>query len=309
MENLDQNSDSTSELSGRTEVCLKEKKTCYQPYCFSCQEICTIRCLVKQNDLFKDLSTLLQKSMKYFCRTAHTFFLRLEDFKVKSYDDFKALLSKAVPKTITTNQAAIRAMLVKLIREIPSPLVSLRPLFDLFDELVKPTHKQIGIEDKVLIGNHPGCAMVDMQQPIDKMVELINKDHSLLDYIIFQGYALFTSVSKYVADFQSKKPFVALNSGLDILIGTTCGLHKYAMTGQKSNCDQVGGFPTLGMPLPKWLWKPKTHKACQQVKNIVLWGPKGSLPTDMEMKDDTDEKKTVRRKRLTLKVDPKNIKH
>jgi len=109
---------------------------------------------------------------------------------------------------------------------------------------------------------------------MEKMIAMIKKDHSLIDFIVFQGYALFTSISKYVSDFLMKKHFVSVNSGLDMLIGTTCGLIKYGKTGETSKCDQIGGYPTLDMPLPKRIWKGKTQRACEQVRDGVVYGPR-----------------------------------
>ncbi|CAL8116651.1 unnamed protein product [Orchesella dallaii] len=316
MEQVSSDSSSTSSdtgISGRSNTCEARQKSCLTIPSFSVREVCTIQCLVKESNLFKDLPFILQKCLKYFCRTSNTFFMRLNEFKIKTWEDYKSIMQAAVPRTITTVQAALRAMLVKLIMEVNSPLTRLRPLFEQFNEIVKPTYNKLGLKNDVLIGNNPGCAMVNMDEPIEKMIILINKDNSLLDYIVFQGYSLCTSVAKYVPDFQFKKMFVSVNSILDMLIGTTCGLHKYGMTGETSDCDQMGGYPTLDMPLPNSIWKPKTQKACETVKNTYLYGRAEDLPADMgpDEADAVDDEamgggggqnKMVRKKRLTLKV-------
>jgi len=155
-------SGSEGDVSGRTSgggACEAQRKSCANLKSFSAREVCQIVCFTKDDDMLTDLSIILQKSMKYFCRTSHTFFTRMDEFKIKNHEVFKSLLDTVVPRSITTNQVFLRAMLVKLMRKIKSPMTRLGPMFDLFDELLNSTHKQIGLKDSVLIGNHPGCAM------------------------------------------------------------------------------------------------------------------------------------------------------
>lgn len=51
-----------------------------------------------------------------------------------------------------------------------------------------------------------------------------------------------------------KKEFYALTQGLDMMLGTNCGIFSYGAVGQTSDCDQYGGFPVLNMPVPKFMW-------------------------------------------------------
>lgn len=111
---------------------------------------------------------------------------------------------------------------------------------------------------------------VNMTRHMQSVLGMIYKDPTLSDYIMLQGYALFTGLTKYVDEFHSKKEFSTLNQGLDMMTGSTCGLYLYSVTGETSNCDQYGGYPVLNMPIPEFMWLADQHSTCEETREKML---------------------------------------
>lgn len=94
------------------------------------------------------------------------------------------------------------------------------------------------------------------------LLDVLYRQPTLVEAVM-GGLTSLNLVSKYIPG-RFRVPFASALEGIRIMTGSTCGLLQYAEKGSVPPCDQIGGFPVPGIPLPRIPGMPNLNLACLQ---------------------------------------------
>lgn len=107
---------------------------------------------------------------------------------------------------------------------------------------------------------------VDDADVSEDLMDVLYRDPALVDATL-GGLTTYNLVSKYLPGrFQIN--FAAPTEAIRIMTGSTCGLIHYSKSGAVPKCDQIGGFPVTGIPLPDIPDMPKLNQECLQGNSV-----------------------------------------
>ncbi|ODM99880.1 hypothetical protein Ocin01_06802 [Orchesella cincta] len=213
---------------------------------------CGAHCLAEEDETVKGLIDLIIPKIEHFCQPLDTIFDTIFDDSEKKSEQFKRLIhflqpfraAKQMLADVTKGGAA--ALVPIIINKVPTSMQPLRLVTKEIEMAISAVESLEPSVDSVLYNRL--CSNIDDRSAMTNLIDVLYRDPSLID-ILLTGLTSMNLVSKYIpGSFQT--PFAATSEAIRMLTGRTCGLIPFSESGNAVECDEFGGYPTPGTPLP-----------------------------------------------------------
>lgn len=228
---------------------------------------CMMDCLTKGNPMVNKYSGHIARILRTLCEPIGTDFATLTETMEKDSQGspvetfLRSVKSSSNPQQIVpAAKMGADSLLFLMVTGVATSMLPFgvisTELKGLLSNQPEPPQKEIknssGTPGEVMKLRNPMCNAKLLVDETFQMSQVFERDQGLLD-VILPGFNIISTMVKYVpGDHQAF--YSGFLEAFEIITGMSCGLITRA-EGQESSCNQIGGFPRPGVPMPQTVRK------------------------------------------------------